>query len=112
MVPRLTGTVIEVFAALLRAGDDGAYGREIADAAGLSKTTIYDVLIRLEHAGWALSEWENVDPRTEKRPRRRVYRLSASGRETASRAVEARVAALTGRDTKSDPARRPGHALS
>jgi PadR family transcriptional regulator PadR len=111
MAPRLTGTVIEVLAALMRAGNDGAYGREIAEVAGLSKTTIYDILARLEQAGWASSEWEDVDPRTEKRPRRRVYRLTTSGRETASRAVDARIAALTGRDTTPDPEWRPGPAF-
>lgn len=83
-------------AALQRAGADGAYGSEIAQAAGVSKTTIYDVLARIEKAKWATSEWEDIDPSHEKRPRRRIYRLTADGTTVACRAVESNVGALLG----------------
>lgn len=74
---RLTGTVIKVLASLLRAGVDGAYGNEIAQRAAVSKTRIYDVLARLEKAEWATSEWEDANPSREKRPRRRIDRLTS-----------------------------------
>jgi PadR family transcriptional regulator PadR len=43
--------------------------------------------MRLERDGWVSSRWEDIDPRAEKRPKRRYYRLSAEGAVQASAAV-------------------------
>jgi DNA-binding PadR family transcriptional regulator len=44
-------------------------------------------LLRLEHEGWVASRWEDIDPRAEKRPARRYYRLTAGGAAQASAAL-------------------------
>jgi PadR family transcriptional regulator, regulatory protein PadR len=49
--------------------------------------TAYPILLRLENEGWVTSRWEDIDPHVEKRPRRRYYRLTASGAVQASTAV-------------------------
>lgn len=59
------------------------YGLEIAKAAKLPTGTIYPILARLEEAGCLVSEWEQVDPAEEGRPRRRYYRLTAPGERFA-----------------------------
>jgi PadR family transcriptional regulator PadR len=41
----------------------------------------------LEREGWVTSRWEDVDPRAEKRPARRYYRLTAGGAVQASAAL-------------------------
>ena len=52
------------------------YGLEICSAAGLPSGTIHPILARLERFGWLESDWEDVDPHAEGRPRRRYYRLN------------------------------------
>ncbi len=42
--------------------------------------------VRLEHEGRVASRWEDIDPRAEKRPARRYYRLTAGGVIQASTA--------------------------
>lgn len=109
---RLTGTVVRVLSALSRADGQGAYGNEIARAAGVSKTTIYDILARIESAKWATSEWETADPRETKRPRRRLYRLTAEGARVACKAIEEELDALTGGRPDERWVLRPGHQPS
>lgn len=55
------------------------YGFDIMDATGLPSGTVYPVLRRLERGGFLASNWE--DPAVALavgRPRRRMYRLTAS----------------------------------
>jgi DNA-binding PadR family transcriptional regulator len=40
---------------------------------------VHPILARLESVGWLQSRWEDVDPRTEGRPPRRYYQLTAAG---------------------------------
>jgi len=54
------------------------YGLELSEETGLQPGTAYPILLRLEHEGWVTSRWEDVDPRAEKRPARRYYRLTAA----------------------------------
>ncbi|WP_460406533.1 PadR family transcriptional regulator [Actinophytocola sediminis] len=63
------------------------YGLEICSAAGLPSGTIHPILARLEQAGWVRSHWENIDPRTEGRPRRRYYRLDPNSIATVQSAL-------------------------
>ena len=44
---------------------------------GWGESGRYPILLRLEHEGWVASHWEDIDPRAEKRPARRYYRLTA-----------------------------------
>lgn len=60
-------------------------GAEIAKATGIGSGTLYPMLIRLEKAGWLISEWEAIDPHEAGRPRRRLYKLTALGQNNANR---------------------------
>jgi PadR family transcriptional regulator PadR len=74
------------------------YGGEIGEQAGLRSGTVHPILARLEGVGWLESRWEDIDPRTEGRPPRRYYRLTADGAQAAHSAL--------GRAHRPSPARR------
>jgi PadR family transcriptional regulator, regulatory protein PadR len=93
--PRITTAVLGIFAVLTEDLGQPRYGLEIARQANLRHTTIYDTLARLETAGWLHSEWEQIDPRIDGRPRRRLYRLTGLGEEVARSAVERQLQALS-----------------
>lgn len=59
------------------------YGLQIGQQAGLPSGTIHPILARLESLGWLESHWEDTDPHTQGRPRRRYYRLTDDGAERA-----------------------------
>jgi DNA-binding PadR family transcriptional regulator len=92
--PRITAAVLGIFAVLADDVTRPRYGLEIAKAASLSHTTIYDTLARLETAGWLSSAWETRDPHAEKRPRRRLYRLTPLGERIAQRSIESQLQML------------------
>jgi PadR family transcriptional regulator PadR len=65
------------------------YGFDIMDDTGLTSGTIYPALDRLAGLGLARSEWEDARiARQEKRPARRYYRITPSGEEALSLALE------------------------
>jgi DNA-binding PadR family transcriptional regulator len=76
-----------VLRALLEHPTRELYGLEICAAAGLASGTIHPILARLEGLGWLDSRWEDIDPTTEGRPKRRYYRLSSDGAEHARQAL-------------------------
>ena len=84
---RLTLQVQLVLQALLHDPAREMYGLELSEETGLQAGTAYPILLRLEHEGWVTSRWEDVDPRAEKRPARRYYRLTADGAVQASAAL-------------------------
>jgi len=59
-------------------------GAEVHQRSGIASGTLYPILLRLEAAGWFVSQWESIDPSVAGRPRRRLYRLTASGLRRAS----------------------------
>lgn len=59
-------------------------GSDVHKRTGLPSGTLYPILLRLEAAGWFVSRWESIDPSRAGRPRRRLYRLTASGLARAS----------------------------
>ncbi len=83
MVQRLTKPMTRVLILLLEAGDDGCYGLELIEKAGLAAGTVYPMLTRLEEIHWVESRWEDVDPSSVGRPARRYYELTATGRVQA-----------------------------
>ena len=83
----MTVQVQLVLQALLRDPAKEMYGLELSEETGLQPGTAYPILLRLEHEGWVASRWEDIDPRTEKRPARRYYRLTAGGAVQASAAL-------------------------
>jgi PadR family transcriptional regulator PadR len=84
MALRLTVQVQLVLQALLRDPAREMYGLELSEETGLQPGTAYPILLRLEHEGWVVSRWEDIDPRVEKRPARRYYSLTAGGAVEAS----------------------------
>lgn len=72
----------QVTALVLRAVAAGhAFGFDVMERCGLPSGTVYPALRRLERAGWLSAEWEDADvARSEGRPRRKVYALTARGR--------------------------------
>jgi DNA-binding PadR family transcriptional regulator len=77
-----TQRVLEV---LLR-GDE-TFGADIGAESHLPSGTVHPILARLEGLGWAMSRWEDIDPRAAGRPARRYYRLTSDGRDHARAAL-------------------------
>ena len=108
---RLTLQVQLGLQALLRDPAREMYGLELSEETGLQPGTAYPILLRLEHEGQVTSRWEGVDPRAEKRPARRYYRLTAGGVVQASAALAGRGArrirrcAVSPREVESHDAR-------
>lgn len=76
---RLTQPALKVLRFLMETPREGRSGAEMAKATKVGSGTLYPMLARLEVAGWLTSEWEVIDPSKAGRPRRRFYRLTASG---------------------------------
>jgi PadR family transcriptional regulator PadR len=62
-------------------------GAEIARATKLASGTLYPILLRLDHAGWLDSRWEEGDPHRLGRPRRRFYSVTKLGAQRAKEAT-------------------------
>jgi len=86
MALRMTVQTLLILQALLRDPSRELYGLELSEETGLLPGTAYPILLRLENEGWVTSRWEDIDPRAEKRPARRYYRLTAGGAVQASAA--------------------------
>jgi DNA-binding PadR family transcriptional regulator len=70
-------------------------GREVEQRGGtgfVSLGALYKALHRLEEAGYVESEWENVDARQAKRPKRRIYRIVGLGEAAVNAATATRAA--------------------
>ena len=87
MPVRMTMQTQMILQAVLRDPARELYGLELAEETGLLPGTAYPILMRLEKEGWVTSRWEDISPEAEGRPRRRYYRLTASGAAQASAAV-------------------------
>lgn len=81
---RITAPLLDVLEVLLQALSDGfePHGWMIMKETGRSGPTIYGVLDRLEDAGWVEGYWEDQHPEPAK-PRRRFYRLTGTGVQSA-----------------------------
>lgn len=71
-----------VFALLAGAVDEWWYGYDIARRTGLRSGTLYPILARLTERGYLETQWETDPPNG--RPRRHLYRLTASGARQAA----------------------------
>jgi PadR family transcriptional regulator PadR len=85
--PRMTLPTQRVLRAFLADPARAMYGLQICGAAELPSGTIHPILARLEELGWLESHWEDVKPEEEGRPRRRYYRLTEDGAESARTAL-------------------------
>lgn len=59
------------------------YGFDLSRRTHLKSGSLYPILVRMEGSGLVTSSWEDIDPATEGRPRRRYYKLTDAGAETA-----------------------------
>jgi PadR family transcriptional regulator, regulatory protein PadR len=84
---RMTIPTQLVLEALLADPERELYGVEVGEKAELRSGTVHPILARLEGVGWLQSRWEEIDPRTEGRPPRRYYRLTADGARAAQAAL-------------------------
>jgi PadR family transcriptional regulator, regulatory protein PadR len=87
MALRMTVQTQLIVQALLKDPVRELYGLELSEETGLLPGTAYPILLRLENEGWVTSRWEDIDPRAEKRPARRYYRLTAAGAAQADAAL-------------------------
>jgi PadR family transcriptional regulator PadR len=62
-------------------------GTELSKKTGLGSGTLYPLLAKLEKAGWLTPEWEVIDTREAGRPRRRYYKLTATGARAGRNAL-------------------------
>jgi DNA-binding PadR family transcriptional regulator len=78
---------LSVLAALCEQPSDWRHGYALAKQTGLKSGTLYPILIRLADRGLVEACWQ--DEPVPGRPRRHLYRLTADGLTTATRAVAA-----------------------
>ena len=79
-----------VLAEMLTEPAEPRYGLDMGAATGPPSGTIYPILARLERIGWVESDWEDPDAHiAQGRPRRRYYRLTRDGAESAAEALQA-----------------------
>ena len=81
---RISLQTLRALEAFLDNPADELSGADVQKRSGLASGTLYPILLRLESAGWFLSRWENIDPASAGRPRRRLYRLTPNGLARAS----------------------------
>ena len=76
--------------AVLRALAGGTtYGFDVMDATDLPSGTVYPILSRVERRGLVEASWEDPElHRSEGRPARKYYQLTAEGRVALSGAIE------------------------
>jgi PadR family transcriptional regulator, regulatory protein PadR len=81
---RITAPLLDVLEALLDSFATGSetHGWAMAKQTKRSGPTVYNVVSRLEGMGWVTSRWEEQEAQLN-RPRRRLYRLSPDGAESA-----------------------------
>jgi DNA-binding PadR family transcriptional regulator len=81
---RISLQTLKVLEAFLEDPTAEQSGADVHKRSGIASGTLYPILLRLESAGWFVSRWEAIDPASEGRPRRRLYRLTRSGLARAS----------------------------
>lgn len=84
---RLTQPSLRILTLFLRDLRKQKSGAEIYKELKIMSGTMYPILYRLEAAGWLESEWEEIDPSEAGRPRKRLYRLTAVGKQKAKAAL-------------------------
>jgi len=109
--PRMTTQTLKVLSTLLSDPEADWYGLELCKRAQLKPGTIYPTLDRLVKVEWLERRWEDIDPATEGRPRRRLYRLTGVGAPAARQALDEHLASLQSVPAESwRPVHRPSPA--
>ena len=81
---RMSFQTLKVLEAFLENPTAQLSGADVHKRSGIASGTLYPILLRLESAGWFVSRWEDIDPVSAGRPRRRLYRLTRNGLARAS----------------------------
>jgi PadR family transcriptional regulator PadR len=81
---RISLQTLRVLEAFLENPGSELSGADVQKRGKLASGTLYPILLRLESAGWFVSRWENIDPSSAGRPRRRLYRLTPGGLRRSS----------------------------
>jgi PadR family transcriptional regulator PadR len=91
--PEFSPQTMSVLAALSTVPDQWRHGYDIAKETGLKSGTLYPILIRLADRDIVEARWETEQPTG--RPRRHLYRLTATGvvRVRAAQAADAQAQA-------------------
>jgi PadR family transcriptional regulator, regulatory protein PadR len=76
---RMSLQTLHVLEAFLENPTERLSGADVHQRCGIASGTLYPILLRLESAGWFVSQWESIDPSSAGRPRRRLYRLTSTG---------------------------------
>jgi PadR family transcriptional regulator len=76
---RISLQTLRVLEAFLESPADPLSGADVQKRSAVASGTLYPILLRLEAAGWFVSRWEDIDPSSAGRPRRRLYHLTAGG---------------------------------
>ena len=98
---------LAVLAALSEQPSHWQHGYALATATGLKSGTLYPILIRLADRGLVEACWQ--DEPQPGRPRRHLYRLTADGAASATRALAIQAAQRpAGRRTPAPAPQRPG----
>ena len=80
---RMSLQTLKVLEAFLESPTEQQSGADVHLRCGIASGTLYPILLRLESAGWFVSQWESIDPSSAGRPRRRLYRLTSTGLKRA-----------------------------
>jgi len=81
---RMSFQTLKVLEAFLENPSGELSGADVHKRSSIASGTLYPILLRLESAGWFVSRWEDIDPVSAGRPRRRLYRLTRNGLARAS----------------------------
>jgi PadR family transcriptional regulator PadR len=77
----------KILGAFLADPSQEQYGFGLMRSTGVKSGALYPILDSLEKRGWVQAYDENIDERAEKRPRRRLYRLTDLGEVEATKAL-------------------------
>jgi PadR family transcriptional regulator PadR len=81
---RMSLQTLRVLGLFLENPTEQLSGAELHQRCSIASGTMYPILLRLESAGWFVSQWESIDPASAGRPRCRLYRLTSTGLKRAS----------------------------
>ena len=84
---RMSGPTLKLLTLLMENPQEPRSGASISKATGLGSGTMYPLLQRLEMAKWIEGKWEKIDPSEIGRPKRRFYKLTATGQNAARKAL-------------------------
>jgi PadR family transcriptional regulator PadR len=81
---RMSQQTLRVLEAFLATPTEQLAGADVHQRCGIASGTLYPILLRLESAGWFVSQWESIEPSSAGRRRRRLYRMTSTGLRRAS----------------------------